>query len=85
MLALSLGTGLMVVGLLAAAPVFAGVPSQGGKQHAQELSGTTHEPCTYANNANPTADPNCRRGVQSLAPAPMQGGPGSQAANGSQR
>jgi hypothetical protein len=85
MLALNLATGLMVVGLLAAAPVFADGSEQAGKQHVQEFGGTTQEPCTSANNANPNADPNCRQRVQNLNPSPTQGMSGSQAANGNQR
>ena len=83
MLALNLATGLMIVGMFAAAPVIAVGSEQGGKQHAQEIGGTAHEPCSFANNANPAADPSCRQRVQTLAPSPLPGDP--RAANGNQR
>jgi hypothetical protein len=82
MRALNLATSLMVAGLFAAAPAFAQSGSeQGGKQQAQEIGGTTHEPCSFTNNANPRADPSCKQRTQNLAPSPMQG----QGANGNQR
>jgi len=72
----------MVAGLFAAAPAFAQSGSeQGGKQQTQEIGGTTHEPCSLTNNANPSADPSCKQRTQNLVPSPVQG----QTANGNQR
>ncbi len=71
----NLVAGLMVTGLLMAAPAFAQTTPQGAaqKQKTQE-GGATGVPCNLV--ANPAADPDCKnykQRTQSLSPSPMQG------------
>ena len=73
-----LAVAMMAAGLLFTAPAFAQT-AQAQKQQTEGGGNTYGEPCSPAENANPSADPDCKWQLQNLAPSSR---PGAQGATG---
>jgi hypothetical protein len=71
-----LSVAMMGVGLLFTAPSFAQT-AQAQKQHTEGGGSEYGEPCSRAENANPSADPDCKWQLHNLTPSPSQGAQGA--------
>jgi hypothetical protein len=70
-----LSVALMAAGLLFTAPAVAQT-TQAQKQQTEGGGSTYGEPCSPAENANPSADPDCRWQLKNLAPSSRRGAQG---------
>jgi hypothetical protein len=73
-----LSVAMMAAGLLFTTPAFAQTV-QAQKQQTEGGGSTYGEPCSPAENANPSADPDCKWQLKNLAPSSR---PGAQGATG---
>jgi hypothetical protein len=67
---------MMAAGLLVTAPAFAQT-AQAQKQQTEGGGNTYGEPCSPAENANPSADPDCKWQLQNQASSSRPGAQGA--------